>query len=81
MLGSIYYQSVTCLLQSLICSIEELLFLKKIVFRVCKKAVENRPALCQVLARADDFLSDLAMCLAVWGGYFLPLFNDSTLLE
>jgi len=45
--------------------IEELLFLKKIDFRVGKKTMENRQALWQVLARADGFLSDLAMCLAV----------------
>jgi hypothetical protein len=45
MLGFIHYQLVVYLLQSFICSIEALLFLKKIVFRVDKKAVKNRQAL------------------------------------
>jgi len=45
MLGFIHYQSVINLPQSKIRSIEALLFLKKIVFRVGKKAVADRQAL------------------------------------
>lgn len=39
MLGFIHYRLVVSLLQSKICSIEALLFPKKIVFRVGKKGV------------------------------------------
>jgi len=49
MLGFIHYQLVINFLQSKIRSIEALLFLKKIVFRVGKKAVANRQALLQFL--------------------------------
>jgi len=45
MLGFIHYQLVINFLQSKIRSIEALLFLKKIVFRVGKKAVAGRQAL------------------------------------
>jgi hypothetical protein len=45
MLGFIHYQLIINHLQSLICSIEALLFPKKLVFRVGKKAVANRQAL------------------------------------
>jgi hypothetical protein len=47
MLGFIHYQLVINLLQSKIRSNEALLFLKKIVFRVGKKAMEDRQALLQ----------------------------------
>lgn len=49
MLGFIYYRLITNVLQSLILSIEALLFPKKIVFRVGKKAVANRQAFLQFL--------------------------------
>jgi hypothetical protein len=49
MLGFIHYQLVINLLQSKIRSIEALLYPKKIVFRVGKKAVANRQALLQFL--------------------------------
>jgi hypothetical protein len=49
MLGFIHYQLIINLLQSLIHSIEALLFPKKLVFRVGKKAVVNRQALLQFL--------------------------------
>jgi hypothetical protein len=49
MLGFIHYQLVINLLQSPICSIEALLFPKKLVFRVGKKAVADRQALLQFL--------------------------------
>jgi len=49
MLGFIHYQLVINLLQSKICSIEALLFPKKLVFRVGKKAVASRQALLQFL--------------------------------
>jgi hypothetical protein len=52
MLGFIHYQLVINLLQSKIRSIEALLFPKKIVFRVGKKAVANRQALLQFSALA-----------------------------
>jgi len=42
MLGFIHYQLVISLLQSQIRSAEALLFPKKLVFRVGKKALENR---------------------------------------
>jgi hypothetical protein len=47
MLGFIHYQLIIKLLQSLIRSIEALLFLKKLVFRVGKKALVDRQALLQ----------------------------------
>ena len=47
MLGFIYYQLIINILQSPIRSIEVLLFPKKLVFRVGKKAVANRQALLQ----------------------------------
>jgi hypothetical protein len=49
MLGFIHYQLVINFLQSLIRPIEALLFPKKLVFRVGKKAVANRKALLQFL--------------------------------
>jgi len=49
MLGFIHYQLIIILLKSLIRSIEALLFLKKLVFRVGKKAVADRQALLQFL--------------------------------
>jgi hypothetical protein len=49
MLGFIHYQLVINLAQSKIRSIEALLFPKKIVFRVGKKAMANRQALLQFL--------------------------------
>jgi hypothetical protein len=45
----IHYQLIINLLQSKIRSIEALLFPKKLVFRVGKKAVANRQALLQFL--------------------------------
>ena len=47
MLGFIHYKLIINLLQSLIRSIEALLFPKKLVFRVGKKAVADRQALLQ----------------------------------
>jgi hypothetical protein len=49
MLGFIHYQFVISLLQSKISSIEALLFPKKLVFRVGKKALANRQVLLQFL--------------------------------
>jgi len=49
MLGFVHYQLVINLLQSKIRSFEALLFPKKIVFRVGKKAGANRQALLQFL--------------------------------
>jgi len=51
MLGFIHYPLIINLLQLLIHSIEALLFLKKLVFRVGKKALENRLALLQFLVK------------------------------
>lgn len=47
MLGFIHYQLIISLLQLSIRSIEALLFPKKLVFRVGKKAEEDRQALLQ----------------------------------
>jgi hypothetical protein len=47
MLGFIHYQLIINILQSLLRSIEALLFPKKLVFRVGKKAVADRQALLQ----------------------------------
>jgi hypothetical protein len=49
MLGFIHYQLIINLLQSLIRPIEALLFTKKLVFRVGKKAVADGQALLQFL--------------------------------
>jgi hypothetical protein len=49
MLGFIHYQSVINLAQSKIRSIEVLLFQKRLVFRVGKKALANRQVLLQFL--------------------------------
>jgi hypothetical protein len=49
MLGFIHYQLIINILQSLNHSIEALLFPKKLVFGVGKKAVEDRQALLQFL--------------------------------
>jgi len=49
MLGFIHYQLIINLLQSKIRSIEALLFSKKLVFRVGKKATVKRQALLQFL--------------------------------
>ncbi|QQS51078.1 MAG: hypothetical protein IPM71_16190 [Bacteroidota bacterium] len=49
MLGFIHYQLIINLLQSKIRSVEALLFPKKLVFRVGKKAVANSQALLQFL--------------------------------
>jgi hypothetical protein len=49
MLGFIHYQLIINLLQSQNRPIEALLFPKKIVFRVGKKALANRQALLQFL--------------------------------
>jgi len=49
MLGFIHYQLIINILQSLVRSIEEMPFPKKLVFRVGKKAVADRQALLQFL--------------------------------
>jgi hypothetical protein len=51
MLGFIHYQFIISFLQSIIRSIEALLFPKKLVFRVGKKALANRQALLQFLVK------------------------------
>lgn len=67
MLGFIYYQLVINLLQSTIRSIEALLFPKKLVFRVGKKALA-KDILFDKFWSCDGFSSDLAMCMALCGG-------------
>jgi hypothetical protein len=68
MLGFIHYQLVINLLQSKNRSIEALLFPKKLVFRVGKKAVADK-LFCNFWLRGG--LCELQMCLAVWAGYSL----------
>jgi len=65
MLGFIYYQFIINLLQSKAHLIEALLFLKKLVFRVGKKALANRQALLQFLVA--DWLVRIAIVLGCVG--------------
>ncbi|PKQ68444.1 hypothetical protein BZG01_04315 [Labilibaculum manganireducens] len=65
MLGFIHCQFIIILLQSKIHSIEALLFLKKIVFRVGKKALANRQALLQFLV--ERWLVRIAIVLGCVG--------------
>ena len=70
MLGFIHYQLIISLLQSLISSIEALMFPKKIVFRVGKKRWQTDKLFCNFCLCVG--LCELQMCLAVWAGY-LPI--------
>jgi hypothetical protein len=62
MLGFIHYQLVINLVKFKVLSIEALLFPKKLVFRVGKKALENRRALLQFL----DCGLACANCKCAW---------------
>jgi hypothetical protein len=66
MLGFVHYQLVINLLQSKIRSFEALLFPKKIVFRVGKKAGQTDKLFCNFWT--CDGLCELQMCLAVSDG-------------
>jgi len=70
MLGFIHYQLVINLLQSKNRSIGALLFPKKIVFRVGKKAMA-KDILFDKFWSCDGFSCDLAMCMALCGGFFI----------
>jgi hypothetical protein len=68
MLGFIHYLLIINYLQTLISQIEALLFPKKIVFRVGKKAVANRQALLQFLDKR--WLVRIAIVLGCAGWQF-----------
>jgi hypothetical protein len=68
MLGFIHYLLIINSLQSLISQIEALLFPKKIVFRVGKKAVADRQALLQFLDKR--WLVQIAIVLGCAGWQF-----------
>jgi hypothetical protein len=76
MLGFIHYQVVINLVQSKTRSIKALLFPKKIVFRVGKKAMANRQALLQFLVAGR--LARIAIVLGCVGWLVLSIYTHST---
>jgi hypothetical protein len=70
-----HYQLIINISQSLIRSIEALLFPKKLVFRVGKKAVANRQALLHFLVKR--WLVRIAIVLGCVGWLFNIIFEKS----